>query len=126
MARKHIVWVGSSEKDFLKFPDDVRSDIEDALIYASLGEKAEHVKPLKGFSGASVLEVIEDDQSGTYRCVYTVRFQSAIYVLHAFQKKSRKGISTPKEHIDMVERRLKRAAEIEAEFLMQRKKGERS
>lgn len=126
MARKHIVWVGSSEKDFLKFPDDVRSDIEDALIYASLGGKAEHVKPLKGFSGASVLEVIEDDQSGTYRCVYTVRFQSAIYVLHAFQKKSRKGISTPKEHIDMVERRLKRAAEIEAEFLMQRKKGERS
>ena len=100
--------------------------MEDALIYASLGGKAEHVKPLKGFSGASVLEIPEDDSSGTYRCMYTVKYPTRIYVLHAFKKKSRKGISTPKEHMDMVKRRLKRAAELEAEFLKQEKKGKGS
>ena len=126
MARKRIIWVGSSEKDFLAFPDDVQSDMEGALTYASLGGKAEHVKPLKGFSGASVLEILEDDSSGTYRCIYTVKYPTRIYVLHAFKKKSHKGISTPKEHIDMVERRLKRAAELEVEFLKQEKKGKGS
>ena len=112
MVRK-LVWVGSSEKDFLAFPEAVRFDILAALSIAQDGDKAESVKPLKGFSGASALEVIENDQSGTYRCVYTVRFRAAIYVLHAFQKKSRKGITTPREHIKMIERRLKQAAEID-------------
>jgi len=111
---RKLVWVGSSEKDFLAFPEAVRFDILAALSIAQDGDKAMDVKPLKGFSGASVLEVIENDQNGTYRCVYTVRFQSAIYVLHAFQKKSRKGIATPREHIEMIKRRLKQAAEIDA------------
>ncbi len=126
MARKQIIWIGSSEKDFLAFPDDVQSDMDDALTFARLGGKAEHVKPLKGFSGASVLEIPEDDSSGTYRCIYTVKYPTRIYVLHAFKKKSRKGISTPKEHMDMVKRRLKRAAELELEFLKQEKKGKGS
>jgi phage-related protein len=112
VARK-LVWVGSSQKDFLAFPQAVRFDILAALSIAQDGDKAMSVKPLKGFSGASVLEVIENDQSGTYRCVYTIRFQTAIYVLHAFQKKSRKGIATPKEHLEMIERRLKQATELD-------------
>ena len=106
--------MGSSQKDFFVFPEVVRFDILAALSVAQDGDKATSVKSLKGFSGASVLEVIENDQSGTYRCVYTVRFQTAIYVLHAFQKKSRKGIATPREHIEMIKRRLKQAAEIDA------------
>ena len=114
MVRK-LVWVGSSEKDFLAFPEAVRFDILAALSIAQDGDKAMTVKVLKGFSGASVLEVIENDQSGTYRCVYTVKFQAAIYVLHAFQKKSRKGIATPREHREMIERRLRQAAEVDAQ-----------
>jgi phage-related protein len=93
-----------------------------ALLYAQEGVKSAKAKPLQGFSGASVLEIVESDPSGTYRCMYTVKFQTGIYVLHAFQKKSRKGIATPKEHIDMVGRRLKRAAEIDAEITEQEKK----
>ena len=96
--------------------------MEGALTFARLGGKAEHAKPLKGFAGASVLEISESDSNGTYRCIYTVKYRTRIYVLHAFQKKSHKGIATPKEHIDMIKRRLKRAAEIEAEFLEQEKK----
>ncbi|HZN68616.1 MAG TPA: type II toxin-antitoxin system RelE/ParE family toxin, partial [Tepidisphaeraceae bacterium] len=65
----------------------------------------------KGFKGAGVLEVVENHDGNTYRTVYTVRFESAIYVLHAFQKKSKKGIKTPQEELDLVERRLNRAAE---------------
>ena len=86
MARKQLIWVGSSEKDFLAFPDDVQSDMEDALTFARLGGKAEHVKPLKGFSGASVLEISESNSSGTYRCIYTVKFRTAIYVFTCISK----------------------------------------
>lgn len=126
MARKHIIWVGSSEQDFLGFPGDVQDNMDGALTFASLGGKAEHVKPLKGFSGASVLEISESDSHGTYRCIYTVKYRTRIYVLHSFKKKSHKGITTPKEHMDMVKRRLKRAAELEAEFLKHEKKGKES
>ena len=126
MARKQIVWVDSSQKDFLEFPSDVQYNMDGVLTFASLGGKAENVKPLKGFSGASVLEISESDSHGTFRCIYTVKYTTRIYVLHAFQKKSHKGISTPKEHIDMVKRRLKRAAEREAEFLKQEKGGKGS
>jgi phage-related protein len=93
-----------------------------ALRYAQEGGKAIHAKPLQGFSGASVLEIVESDPNGTYRCMYTVKFPRGIYVLHAFQKKSRKGIATPKEHIDMVKRRLKQATEIDTEMSTQEKK----
>ena len=120
VARKQIIWVDSSEKDFLAFPGDVQDNMDGALTFASLGGKAENVKPLKGFSGASVLEISESDSHGTFRCIYTVKYQTRIYVLHAFQKKS----STPKGHIDMVKRRLKRAAEREAEYLKQERKKE--
>jgi len=78
-------------------------------VEAQLGEKAETAKPLKGFGGAGVLEVVEDFDGSTYRAVYTVRFSTAVYVLHAFQKKSKKGIATPKKEIDLVKARLKLA-----------------
>lgn len=116
-----LIWVDASQKDFSKFPLEVKDDMMGALVTAQEGGKAGHAKPLQGFSGASVLEIVESDLSGTYRCMYTVKFQTGIYVLHAFQKKSRKGIATPKGHIDMVKRRLKRAAEINAEITEQKK-----
>lgn len=122
MARR-LIWVGSSQKDFSAFPEKVKDDMLTALGLAQEGLKAEHAKPLKGFSGASVLEIVESDPGGTYRSVYTVRFQTGIYVLHAFQKKSHKGISTPQEHIDMIKRRLKIAAEWDAETIARKKKG---
>ncbi len=117
---RRLIWVKSSKKDFSVFPLEVQRNMGRALHYAQNGGKATNAKPLVGFSGASVLEIVASDPSGTYRCMYTVQFQTGVYVLHAFQKKSRAGIATPKEHIDMVKRRLKQAAEFDAE---QEKKG---
>ncbi len=111
---RKLIWVGSCRKDFLVFPESVRHEISFALYLAQQGEKAPNAKPLKGFSGASVLDIVERDSSGTYRCVYVVKFETGIYALHAFQKKSRKGIATPREHLEMIERRLKQAADIDA------------
>ena len=82
-----------------------------ALYQAQLGLKHSSAKPLRGFGGASVLEIVEDHQSDTYRAVYTVKFSEFIYVLHAFQKKSKKGIATPKPDIDLIKTRLKTAEE---------------
>jgi len=82
-----------------------------ALYLAQIGRIHSSAKPLKGFGGAGIVELVEDDQHGTYRAVYTVKFESAIYVLHAFQKKSKKGIKTPREEIELVRRRLKVAEE---------------
>jgi phage-related protein len=82
-----------------------------ALYQAQVGLKAPTAKPLRGFGGTSVLEVVEDHQTDTYRAVYTVKFSELVYVLHAFQKKSKKGIATPKPDIDLIRRRLKIAEE---------------
>jgi phage-related protein len=81
------------------------------LWEAQLGRKAPYAKPLKGFGGAGVLEVVDDFDGDTYRAVYTVRFAGAVYVLHAFQKKSRRGIATPRQEIRLIEERLQRARE---------------
>ncbi len=86
-----------------------------ALHLAQCGEKADNVKPLSGFKGASVLEIVDNYDSDTYRAVYTVKFSDAVYVLHAFQKKSKKGIATPKSDIKLIEQRLKRAKEYHDE-----------
>lgn len=106
VSRKPLRWVGSSRKDLKGFPRDVQRDMGVALYVAQLGDMHSAAKPLKGFGGRSVLEIVSLDRSGTYRAVYTVKFEDAIYVLHAFQKKSRRGIGTPKEEIDIVRRRL--------------------
>jgi phage-related protein len=108
---KPVRWVGSSKEDLRDFPAEVRGRVGSALWDAQLGLKAPYVKPMRGFGGAGVLEIVDDFDGDTYRAVYTVRFAGAVYVLHAFQKKSRRGIATPKPELDMIEQRLKRAKE---------------
>ena len=108
---KPVRWVGSSREDLRQFPEEVRRRAGGALWDAQLGRRAPYAKPLKGFRGASVLEIVDDFDGNTYRAVYTVRFAGAVYVLHAFQKKSKRGIATPKVELDLIGRRLKRAKE---------------
>ena len=107
--------MGSSRTDLRGFPRQVRRDIGKALYAAQQGETDPAAKPLKGFGGRSVLEIIADHDGNTWRAVYTVRFQEAIYVLHAFQKKSKKGIATPKKDIDLIHRRLAEAQHLHRE-----------
>ncbi|HUS11865.1 MAG TPA: type II toxin-antitoxin system RelE/ParE family toxin [Pyrinomonadaceae bacterium] len=108
---KSIVWIGSSPRDLRSFPSEVKDVMGYALYQAQVGLKAPTAKPLRGFGGAGVLEIVEDHQTDTYRAVYTVKFAELVYVLHAFQKKSKKGITTPKPDIDLIKRRLKAAEE---------------
>lgn len=109
-----LIWLGSSKRDLLALPDGVVDVFGYALHLAQFGGKHDQAKPLKGFGSASVLEVVEDEAGGTYRAVYTVRFKSALYVLHCFQKKSRKGIETPQHDLDLIRERLKLARQIDA------------
>ena len=111
MAYKHVLWVGSSKKDLMAMPDEVKSAFGFALYLAQQGKKHQNAKPLKGFSGAGVLEVVEDCLGDTFRAVYTVKIAENIYVLHCFQKKSKRGIETPKQEIDLIRDRLKMAQE---------------
>lgn len=111
MSMKPVHFLGNSPTVLRKFPTEVKERIGYALYEAQKGEKAANTKPLKGFHGASVLEVIEDDDGATYRAVYTIRFSNAVYVLHTFQKKSKKAIATPKQDIALIKSRLKLAEE---------------
>jgi phage-related protein len=108
---KPLFWVGSSRKDLKAFPVDVRRVMGFALWQAQAGGKHREAWPLKGFGGAGVLEVVEDHDGNTYRAVYTVKFAGAVYVLHAFQKKSKKGIKTPKAALELIRARLRSAEE---------------
>ncbi len=108
-SERPLVWVGSSRADLRKFPREVRRDIGQALYAAQQGETDPAAKALKGFGGGSVLEVISNHVAGTYRAVYTVRFAEAIYVLHVFQKKSKRGVATPAREIELVKQRLAEA-----------------
>jgi len=110
-TRKAVNWVGSSLGDLRRFPAEVRRVVGQALDDAEKGGEHPSVKALKGFGGRSVLEIVDDFDGDTYRAVYTVRFAEVIYVLHAFQKKSNMGISTPKHELDLIVSRLKRAEE---------------
>jgi len=109
---KPLCWLGNSLKNLKEMPEDVQDGFGYALYLAQVGEKHRAAKPLKGFTGAGVLEVVEDCEGNTYRAVYTVRFSNAVYVLHVFQKKSKSGIATSKQDIDLIESRLKQAQEI--------------
>lgn len=110
-----LVWLGSSRKDLRAFPREVRRDIGSALFAAQQGETDPAAKPIKGFGGGSVVEIISDSQGDTWRAVYTIRFAEAIYVLHAFQKKSKRGIATPKLELDLIKRRLAEAERLHRE-----------
>lgn len=111
---KPLYWIGSSKKDLCKFPEEVKDVMGYGLHLAQEGGKHPAAKPFKGSSGAGVLEIVEDYDGDTYRAVYTVKLQGIIYVLHAFQKKSKKGAATPKPDIDLIKQRLKRAKEEHA------------
>ena len=108
---KPVRWIGSSREDLRSFPEEVRGRVGGALWDAQVGRKAPYAKPLRGFGGAGVLEVVDDFDGDTYRAVYTLRFSGVVYVLHAFQKKSKHGIATPKSDLKLIEERLKRARE---------------
>jgi len=112
-AEKPLIWIGSSKRDLMALPVLVRKFFGHALHFAQNDERHDAAKELKGFGGARVLEVVEDDADGTYRAVYTIRFQEAVFVLHCFQKKSKSGISTPQRDMETIRIRLK-AAEVVA------------
>ncbi len=112
---KPLEWIGSSHKDLMALPSEVRRFFGYALSLAQSGDRHDAAKVLKGFGGAGVLEVVEDDVGGTYRAVYTVKFADAVFVLHCFQKKSRRGIATPKEDMDVIRARLKVAEALAKE-----------
>ncbi len=111
-----LEWIGSSHNDLMQLPADVRKSVGFALHFAQHGEQHPASKVLKGFGGAGVLEVVENDVGGTYRAVYTVRFEEAVFVLHCFQKKSKSGIATPKADMDVVRARLKMAEALAKEM----------
>ena len=103
---KPVRWVGSSRRDLRAFPKAVQRHVGQALYAAQCGEEYPTAKALAGFGGRSVLEIVVDHLSDTWRAVYTVRFGDAIYVLHAFQKKSKKGVATPQRDIERIQQRL--------------------
>jgi phage-related protein len=108
---KDLFWIGSSKKDLKAMPGDVQDTFGYALSMAQAGQKHPQAKPMHGLGPAGVMEIVEDSQGSTYRAVYTVKVGDAIYVLHCFQKKSTKGISTPKPDMDLIRERLKAAQE---------------
>ena len=110
-----MTWVGSSRADLKRFPQPVRRDVGQALYAAQRGETDPAAKPLKGFGGARVMEIVDRHDTDTYRAVYTAQFDEAIYVLHAFQKKSKSGIATPKSDINLIRRRLAEAERLHRE-----------
>ena len=109
---KAVVWVGPTLKALKEFPRPVQRAFGLGLYAAQLGEMPPDAKPLKGFTGAGIVELVEDHRGDTYRAVYTVRFATKIYVLHAFQKKSKRGIATPQKEIELIRARLKWAERL--------------
>jgi phage-related protein len=120
-GEKPAFWTGSSKDDLLAFPELVIDEIGTALSVAQFGGKHPSAKPWRG-EGPGVFEVVEDHRADTYRMVYTVKFENAIYVLHAFQKKSPSGIKTPRKDIEPIGRRLNEArADYEARYVKDKK-----
>jgi phage-related protein len=113
LTAKPTEFVGSSEEDISNFPDDVKRIVGFAIFQAQIGGRHHRAKSLKigKNNRASVLEIVDDFDGDTYRAVYTVRFAGVVYVLHAFQKKSKSGVTTPKSEIDIIKARLARARE---------------
>jgi phage-related protein len=107
-GEKPLFWIGSSKEDLLAFPETVKDEIGTALSVAQFRGKHPSAKPWRG-EGPGIFEVVQDHRGDTYRAVYTVRFERAVYVLHAFQKKSPSGVRTAKKDIDLIKRRLNEA-----------------
>lgn len=109
---KRVIWIGSSRTDLKGFPVLVRRDTGQALYTAQQGETDPAAKPLKGFGGASVMEISRRYDTNTYRVVYTTKFAGTVYILHAFQKKSKQGVKTTKQDISLIKRRLELARKL--------------
>ena len=108
---KELVWLGDSLARVRQFPDSVRDEVGFALYQAQMGGRHPHVRPIRGL-GAGVMEIRTNCERGTFRTVYLAALASRIYVLHAFQKKSTKGIATPKRELDVVAQRLAALSEV--------------
>lgn len=106
-SKKPLEWVGGSFKDLMGLPIEIRRFFGFALYLAQIGGQHESTKVLSGFGGSGVLEVVEDDVGGTFRAVYTVKFPEAVFVLHCYQKKSKRGIATPLQDMELIRARLK-------------------
>jgi phage-related protein len=117
---RDVIFVGSSLKDLRDFPTEAKREAGFALQSVQGGEKPDNAKPLKGFGGAGVQEIIADDEGGTFRVVYTVTLPDAVYVLHAFQKKAKHGIATTKQDLDLIRQRLRDAQGRSAERMRAR------
>jgi len=113
---KPVVWVGSSRRDLREFPEPVRDHIGYALYVAQCGGKHRDAKPLRGFGGAVVMEIVKDYRGDTFRGVYTLRSAGAVYILHAFQKKPKRGRETPARHTDLIRQRLREAEQMAKEM----------
>lgn len=109
---KPVVWVGSSRQDLREFPGAVQDHMGYALYVAQQGGKHRDAKTLSGFGGGGVVEIIKDYRGDTFRAVYTVRYRGAVYVLHAFQKKSKTGRETPRRDRELIKQRLQDAERI--------------
>jgi phage-related protein len=112
---KQVIWVGSSLEDLRDFPENVRDHVGYAIFVAQQGGKHRDAKALAGFGGAGVVEVIKDHRGDTFRAVYTLRYAGAVYVLHAFQKKSKTGRETPRRDMELIKQRLREAEQISKE-----------
>lgn len=119
---KQVIWVGSSHKDLIEFPPLVSRAMGYALYQAQQGEKHEHAKPLSGMGSANIVEIRENDPTGTYRVIYTLEMANYVFVLHAFQKKSKSGIATPKQEMELLKSRLQDARDLYKNMTMSRKK----
>ena len=115
LTPKPVIWIGDSLEVLRDFPPPVQDEIGFALFRAQMGSKHVAAKPLKGF-GSGVLEVLSDHRGDTFRAVYTVRFAKTVYVLHAFQKKSKTGRETAQREMDLIRQRLREAEEIAKEI----------
>lgn len=115
-SQRPLFWLGSSKKDLLALPQDVIRLFGHALHFAQQGEQHSVAKVLRGFGSADVIEIVESNTGGAYRAVYTVRFREAVYVLHVFQKKSKRGIETPKADMDLIRDRLRAATKAAQEL----------
>jgi len=111
MEEKVLFWIGTTRRDLMRFPREIRREVGFALYRAQLGRKHVKAKPLRGFGGAGVLEVVADFRGNTYRTVSTVKFVDVVYAIHAFQKKARQGRKTPKRDLDIIRERLKESRE---------------
>jgi len=120
---KPLLWVSSSKKNLMEMPEGVITDFGYGLYQAQIGKHPDIAKTLSGFGGASVIELVQDHKGDTFRAVYTVKFSDAIIVLHAFQKKSKRGMETPKQDMELIRSRLKLAEEIYKEW---KRKGDKN